>query len=402
MANNQLLLFGKTDLNKVNGVSGFKVGRSWVGGFVLNDYSCGMNDFGLLLTEWYEKNRRMLPWRETGDAYAIWLSEVILQQTRVNQGMPYYQRFIEKYPTIDKLAAASKDEVFKLWQGLGYYRRAENMMKAARVIVNKHESIFPDNYHNLLKLPGIGDYTAAAIASIAYGEKVPVVDGNVYRVLSRIFGIETVIQTSKAKKEFGHLMRSLMKQFHPGTFNEAVMEFGALQCVPANPDCSSCIFNKQCFAYSLNKVQKLPVVKPKVKKRTLFIYYLVTEWEGQIVLRHRRKNEIWKGLYDFPSLEFENEQDAAVILRETESMSFISPQSVIAIKPFQKTYKHQLTHIDITAEFIKVSVGKKPDVAGLSTLQLVQYKELSSYPVSRLVERFLKDGIDVFSVRSSG
>ena len=402
MANNQLLLFGKTDFNKVNGVSGFKVGRFWVGGFVLNDYSCGMNDFGLLLTEWYGKNRRMLPWRETGDAYAIWLSEVILQQTRVNQGLPYYQRFIEKYPTIDKLAAASKDEVFKLWQGLGYYRRAENMMKAAQVIVNEHESVFPDNFNDLLKLPGIGEYTAAAIASIAYGEKVPVVDGNVYRVLSRIFGIKTVIQTSQAKKEFGNLMRSLMKQFHPGTFNEAVMEFGALQCVPANPDCSSCIFNKQCFAYSLNKVHELPVVKRKVKKRTLFIYYLVTEWEGQVVLRHRRKNEIWKGLYDFPSLEFENEQDAAVILREIESMSFIPPQSVIAIKPFQKTYKHLLTHIDITAEFIKVSVEKKPDVAGLSALQLVQYKELSSYPVSRLVERFLEDAVDEFSVRSSG
>jgi len=359
-------------------------------GLLLNDYSCGMNDFGIRLTEWYEINRRMLPWRETKDAYAIWLSEVILQQTRVSQGLPYYQKFIEQYPTVDKLAAASKDDVFKLWQGLGYYRRAENMLKAAQVIVNDYKGIFPDNYNDLLKLPGIGEYTAAAIASIAFGEKVAVVDGNVYRVLSRIFGIKTAIQTSQAKKEFGNLMSLLMKNVHPGTFNEAVMEFGAMQCVPANPDCSACIFNEQCFANSRNEVQKLPVVKQKIKKRKLFIYYLVTEWKGQVVLRHRQENEIWKGLYDFPTLEFDKEQKEDTILREIENISFLKPKSIKTITPNHKKHKHLLTHIDITAQFINISVDKNPDVTGSPALQLVLFNDLSNYPVSRLVERFLE------------
>ena len=216
-------------------------------------------------------------------------------------------------------------------------------------------------------------------------------DGNVYRVLARIFGIKTVIQSTQAKKEFANLMLSLMKQVHPGTFNEAVMEFGALQCVPANPDCSACIFNEQCFASSMNKVQNLPVVRQKSKKRKLFIYYLVTEWEGQVVLRHRKENEIWKGLYDFPSLEFENEQKENTLLREIESVTFLAPETVKVISLTPGVFKHLLTHIDITAHFIKINVDKKPDVTGSPTLQLVQSNDLPDYPVSRLVERFLED-----------
>jgi A/G-specific adenine glycosylase len=207
-----------------------------------------MEKLGARLLKWYQQNRRELPWRATSDPYFIWLSEIILQQTRVNQGMPYYQKFINTFPTVNDLAAAPRDTVFKLWQGLGYYRRAENMMKTAHKVATKYKGEFPTAFTELKNLPGIGDYTAAAIASIAHDEKVAVVDGNVYRVLSRLFGIKTEIQSNRAKKEFSEVMLSLMGDSHPGTFNQAVMEFGALYCVPGKPDCGQCIFRKLCYA----------------------------------------------------------------------------------------------------------------------------------------------------------
>ena len=349
-----------------------------------------MNDFAKRLTEWYETNKRKLPWRETNDPYAIWLSEIILQQTRVNQGLPYYQRFIKTWPTVDKLAAASKDEVFKLWQGLGYYRRAENMMKTAQIVVNDHKGIFPGCYHQLLKLPGVGEYTAAAIASIAFGEKVPVTDGNVYRVLSRIFGIKTAVPSSKAKKTFGEKMLLLTGNAHPGTFNQAVMEFGALQCTPSNPSCSKCVFSNRCHALIHNEIHELPVIKQKNKKRKLFICYFVVQWNGHLILHHRTKNEIWKGLYDFPSQTFDKEKNMSAVLKAARDLPFLPPQSTFTIKPFDKTYRHQLTHMDITARFIEITVNNKP-VLNNKSLKLIHKTELAGYPVSRLTERFLND-----------
>jgi len=352
-------------------------------------------NFESRLIQWYQQNKRLLPWRETSDPYAIWLSEIILQQTRVNQGLPYYIRFTNTFPTIHHLAKANKDVVFKLWQGLGYYRRAENMLKAARVIVNEYNGVFPNNLSGLKKLPGVGDYTAAAIASIAYGEKVPVVDGNVYRVLSRIFGVKTEIGSSKAKREFGDLMVSLMESAHPGTFNEAVMEFGAMQCKPANPSCVSCIFSAQCYAFRQKAIQSFPVVKIKSKKRKLFLYYLVVRWQNQIVIRHRTKDGIWKGLYDFPSLEFEQKQDEDDLLNQIGKLDFITDEQNPVFRFNSRALKHQLTHVDITAHFILVNLNKRPELINSESLSLIPTAQLNKYPVSRLVERFL-DGARLY------
>jgi len=348
--------------------------------------------FSEKLLEWYAQNKRSLPWRNIDDPYKIWISEIILQQTRVNQGMPYYQKFIDTFPSVHELAAAPRDTVFKLWQGLGYYRRAENMMKTAEKVVKEYKGVFPTAFAELKKLPGIGDYTAAAIASIAHDEKVAVVDGNVYRVLSRLFGIKTEIQNVRAKKEFSDLMLSLMGDSHPGTFNQAVMEFGALYCVPGKPDCEQCIFREQCHAYSQHQVQDFPVIKVKKKKRKLFIYYLVITWEDQLVLNHRGEKGIWKGLYDFPSLEFSNKQDEEYLLKMIYETDYLNGKAITIATPFSKIYKHQLTHIDISAQFIQIASGKKPLLSNNESMLLVSHDALSTYPVSRLVDRFLEKG----------
>ncbi len=349
-----------------------------------------MDDFGKKITEWFKENKRTLPWRDTSDPYIIWLSEIILQQTRVEQGLPYFNRFVQRYPTVKELAKASSDEVFKLWQGLGYYRRAANMMKTAQMISGSYKGVFPASYAGLLRLPGIGEYTAAAVASMAYGEKVAVVDGNVYRVLSRVFGIRTEIHASGAKKEFSEKMRSLMNEIHPGLFNEAVMEFGALQCKPANPACEKCIFKGQCYALKHRAVTKLPAVKPKKKKRKLVLYYLVTEWEGKVVLRYREEDDLWKGLYDFPSLEYDQEQDEQSLLKTAGKISFLSPEKIRRLSMESKAYRHQLTHIDITARFILIELAERPEMND-GSLRLVEKKNLNTLAVPKLVERFLKE-----------
>ncbi len=350
-----------------------------------------MKTVGQRLMKWFKQNKRELPWRNSTDPYFIWLSEIILQQTRVQQGLPYFRRFIDEYPTVKQLANASQDKVFKLWQGLGYYRRAENMIKTARIVATEFNGVFPKTSGELKRLPGIGEYTAAAIASIAYGEKVAVVDGNVYRVLARLFGIKTVIQTTQSKKEFSSVMLSLMEDFYPGTFNEAVMEFGALHCVPQNPDCNGCILNDRCFAYMHNQVQELPVVKTKKKKKKLFIYYFVVEWNNHLMLNHRKKNEIWKELYDFPSAEYDSEQTDEVILKTIKELNFITPQTVTITTPFSRVYKHQLTHIDVFAQFIRISSNKKPILKRHQNLYLVPRNKVTEYAVSRLVDRYLDD-----------
>lgn len=350
-----------------------------------------MENFGQQIIQWYRRNKRELPWRETGDPYVIWLSEIILQQTRVNQGLPYYLKFVKTYPTVNELAAASQNEIFKLWQGLGYYRRAENMMKAAQMVASCYNGKFPNSYHELKKLPGIGDYTAAAIASIAFGKKVAVVDGNVYRVLARVFGIKTEIRSGQAKKEFSNLMMSLLKHHHPGTFNEAVMEFGALYCVPAQPDCVQCVFKQQCYAFARNEVQTLPVVKAKKKKQKRFIYYLVLEWDNYVVVNHRKQNDIWKGLYDFPSLVYNTMQKDETIMKDILNKKCISFNKIIITAPFSNVYRHQLTHIDISARFIHILSEQKPVIDYDESLSLVSRASLSKLAVSRLVDKYLED-----------
>ena len=259
--------------------------------------------FSKKVVEWYRLNQRSLPWRETKDPFHIWLSEIILQQTRVNQGLPYYEKFIEAFPSVDKLAAASEQKVLRLWQGLGYYTRARNLHKCAKMIVNSYGGSFPASYNELLLLPGIGAYTAAAIASISFNESVAVVDGNVYRVLSRVFGISTEINSPKGKKEFFELANQLIDKKNPAMFNQAVMEFGALFCKPVNPSCESCTFKASCFAYNNNLVASLPVKKKNKPARRRYFYYFVIQSGKSLLMSKRGKKDIWEGLYDFYLLE---------------------------------------------------------------------------------------------------
>src|ERR1051325_11203457 len=260
-------------------------------------------DFSAGIAAWYKANKRDLPWRNVRDPYLIWLSEIILQQTRVEQGLPYYFRFAEKYPTVHHLAKAKEAEVMKLWQGLGYYSRARNLHAAAKHIAFELNGKFPATFHEVLRLKGVGTYTAAAIASFAYGEAQAVVDGNVYRLLSRYFGIKAPIDSTKGKKQFLELASSLLDRKDPGTHNQAIMEFGARQCVPKNPSCGTCPLGNSCFARAKKKVNMLPVKEKKTKISERHFHYFLVRHRGYVWINHRSGKDIWKGLYDLPLIE---------------------------------------------------------------------------------------------------
>ena len=348
-----------------------------------------------LFIQWYTRHKRDLPWRKTTNPYKIWLSEVILQQTRVNQGMAYYLQFVENYPDVYRLAEAPADEIYNLWQGLGYYNRADNLMKTARLIATDFGGKFPADYDALKKLPGIGDYTAAAIASFAFKQSYPVVDGNVFRVLSRIYGIQTPINTSHGKKEFTQLAAQLMANYPPDLFNQALMEFGALACSPKAPECNDCPFQNICYAFANQSQAKFPVkkAKPTVSKR--FIYYFVMQTETKngkaFYLRKRKEKDIWKNLYDFISVErtdaLADPLDAThSILRE----GWLEAGNYKIGLP-SHPYLHQLTHLRITAYFIPVYLNKEPELAAKNSLLLIAQNKLKNYPVSRLMAIYLKE-----------
>ncbi|MCY7358217.1 MAG: A/G-specific adenine glycosylase [Rudanella sp.] len=262
------------------------------------------SNFAQTLVGWYEHHKRNLPWRHTHDPYRIWLSEVILQQTRVAQGLPYYERFVAAYPTVTDMAQADERDLLRLWQGLGYYSRARNLHQTAKVVATNLKGVFPDSYHNLLKLKGVGVYTAAAIASFAFGERVPVVDGNVYRVLARVFGVDQDITTTTAKKTFVALALQLIQHARdPATYNQAIMEFGAIQCTPVSPDCMLCPLQQQCVAYQTGRQQLLPVKAKKAAVRERFFYYFVFHNHGRFALRERTTRDVWQQLYDFALVE---------------------------------------------------------------------------------------------------
>ncbi len=260
--------------------------------------------FASILVPWYERHKRDLPWRHTRDPYRIWLSEVILQQTRVAQGMPYYERFVAAYPTVQDMAQASDRDLLRLWQGLGYYSRARNLHQTARHIATALNGQFPGNYAGLLTLKGIGHYTAAAIASFAFGERVPVVDGNVYRVLARVFDITEDITTTGAKKTFAALATQLIQYAaDPATYNQAIMEFGAIHCTPVAPDCLLCPMQAHCQGYQTGRQHQLPVKAKKAPVRDRYFQYLVFCRGGQIALHERRSKDIWQNLYEFYLIE---------------------------------------------------------------------------------------------------
>ena len=330
---------------------------------------------------WYATAQRDLPWRGTTDPYKVWLSEIILQQTRVVQGLPYYQRFISNYPTITDLANAPEEEVLKLWQGLGYYSRAKNLHHTAQYIATELGGIFPKTYKELVKLKGIGDYTASAIASFCYNEPCPVVDGNVYRVLSRVFGIATPINSTQGAKEFKALAHECLDKANAGVYNQAIMEFGALQCTPQSPDCANCVLRDHCWAFHHNKVNELPIKLKKITIKKRYFNYLV--WlnpYGQTLLQKREGKDIWHGLYEFPLIETSTPLSAAAL---TELLREQYP----LITPYlynESPVVHKLTHQHIHTSFW-VLTTHSPLEKGVSISQLERY------PVSALTANFIKN-----------
>lgn len=339
--------------------------------------------FSNILVQWYLQNKRDLPWRNSTNPYNIWLSEIILQQTRVDQGMAYYYKFIEQYPTVFDLALASEDEVLKLWQGLGYYSRARNLHFSAKYIVNELKGEFPDTYNSIIKLKGVGDYTASAIASICFKEPTAVVDGNVYRCLSRYFGIDTPINSSKGIKEFKLLAQELINAKIPGTHNQAIMEFGARMCKPQNPDCNGCPLNSSCVALSKNEIKKLPIKDKKVKIRNRFFNYLVIQTEDDKTKIVKREKGIWLNLYEFPLIETSKEIDEQQLIKD-ELFNELFNSLRVSVKLFNKEISaHKLSHQHI---YTKFWVIKTP--ASNSFTQT--WDEIGKYPVSTLVDNFLK------------
>lgn len=335
-------------------------------------------NFSVLIQNWFDKNSRDLPWRSSNDPYKIWLSEIILQQTRVDQGINYYLKFVDHYPTVKDLAKASEDEVLNDWQGLGYYSRARNLHAAAKTIVNEHASIFPNSYKEVLSLKGVGTYTAAAICSIAYGLPHAVVDGNVYRVLSRYFEIKTPIDSTEGKKEFEQLAQELLDPHQASKHNQALMELGALVCKPKNPECVQCPLNESCLAHKNNSWTALPVKSKKTKVRNRYLHYLVLHNGNKIVIKKRGDGDIWKGLYDFPLLE----KDKNETLNQEDVKSF-------AIRAYDIDYelKHVLSHQHLYAKFWWCEVDRfvvKDDY------QIITKDSLEDFPLPQMLIRYIQ------------
>ncbi len=342
--------------------------------------------FSTKIIEWYELHKRHLPWRDTSDAYMIWLSEIILQQTRVSQGLPYYLKFINQYPTIFDLAAAPEQEVLRLWQGLGYYSRARNLHRCSKTVVEKYKGFFPNTYKELLTLSGIGSYTAAAIASFAFAEVVPVVDGNVFRVLARHFGMETDISSASAKEIFMAKANELIPHHNPANFNQAIMEFGALHCLPQNPKCEACVLKKSCVAFAEGNQSLYPVKTKKIKIRKRYFYYFVIEQNKKLLMQKREGKDIWQGLFDFYLIETKRSTLLDKIIKEDVFLNRFSVGDSSSI------YKHVLSHQVLFARFISVE-AKSIDKNLLKSDQQKFYsrKQIMELPKPVLVTKYLSD-----------
>lgn len=341
--------------------------------------------FSNLLVKWYLQNKRDLPWRNTQNPYYIWLSEIMLQQTRVAQGMPYFYSFIENFPTVFDLANATEQEVLKLWQGLGYYSRARNLHKTAQIVAFELNGTFPNNYKALLKLKGVGDYTAAAIASFSFNEKVPVVDGNVFRVLSRYFGIDSDISIAATKKEFQDLAFELMPNDAIATFNQAIMEFGALQCVPKNPNCSVCVMNHSCVALQKKMVNQLPVKSKKVKVSQRYFNYLILEDENEkTIINQRTDKGIWHNLYEFPLIETLADVDDKIIATLIKEHLLFENKINNIFSLNDKSQLHILTHQRLHIKFWKIEIN--------GVLQNgIDIEKLKTYPFPIVLFNFIEN-----------
>lgn len=355
-------------------------------------------NFYRLLYDWYDANHRVLPWRETDNPYYIWLSEVILQQTRVVQGMEYYHRFVSTYPTIELLASADEGEVLRLWQGLGYYSRARNLHKAAKMIVERQTAaltddrpptadrrqqspiLFPQTFAELRALPGVGEYTAGAIASFAYNMPYPALDGNVYRVLARLYDCDTAFDTSAGKRLFRQLAEELLDRDHPRMFNTAIMEFGALHCLPVSPDCTNCPVQAYCRAFAAGTAELLPVRKPRPALRDRFFTYNIYITPARTTLiRQRTDKDIWHHLYEFPLTEHPT---------EAEWLNDMPQPSEAQTAKQLPTITHILSHQRLHAHFYLVATGELPDIPGTIA---VRWEDLDDYALSRLTLKALEN-----------
>lgn len=337
-----------------------------------------MGDFSSLIQDWYMENKRNLPWRNHQDPYLIWLSEIILQQTQVVQGLSYYEKFSQKYPTVKHLAKADQDEILNLWQGLGYYSRARNLHFAAKQIVTEFDGNFPTTYDNIIKLKGVGEYTAAAISSFAFGLPKAVVDGNVYRVLSRIYQIDTPINSTNGKKEFQALANELIDHQNPDIHNQAIMELGALVCKPNNPNCETCPVHQKCESFANKSFNSFPVKLKKVKVKNRFLNYIVVQNNGNTLLRKREGKGIWQGLYEFPMIESTESVDKVDYFKNLNQDKLILSHRT----------KHLLTHQKLEVSFW---VYQDDYSLNITDFKKIKNDSIRNYPVPQVIARYIEE-----------
>ncbi len=343
--------------------------------------------FSSVIISWYEQNKRNLPWRKESDPFKIWLSEIILQQTQVSQGLAYYLKFTEAFRNVHELAEAKEEEVLKMWQGLGYYSRARNLHFTAKHISRQLKGVFPSSYNEIIKLKGVGHYTAAAIASFAFNEKVAVLDGNVYRVLSRFYGIDEPINTTTGEKLFKELSQKSLPNDKVDTYNQGIMEFGALQCVPTSPSCLDCPLVDNCIAFRNKQVSQLPVKLKKTKVTPLYIHFFILKRDSKLWLKKREGKGIWQNLWEFPNISSGKEKQVKEAIGEWISISEMS--NVKILKSIQAE-KHLLSHKKIFAHFHLIEAdGDLPPEIGSA----IDLKDYESYPVHRLMSRFMEQNL---------
>ena len=343
-------------------------------------------EFSSIVLYWYSKNKREFPWRKSKTVFKVWISEIILQQTQTSQGLSYYDTIINTFPTLKELAEANEEQILKLWQGLGYYSRARNLHFTAKYIQNNFNGVFPNNYKDLIKLKGIGPYTAAAISSICFNEKRAAVDGNVYRILARVFNIDTAINSPEGIKEFQELANSLICETNPGEYNQGMMDLGATICTPKNPKCNECPLKSKCIAHDIRRINKLPVKIKKTKIKHRYFHYFCIEFDSNFLMKKRTQKDIWKNLYDFPLIE----GNKKVLENEFQYKKLLDSilENDKEIYRTTKHYEHQLSHqkLNITIEYIKAKKINK-NIAFIKVNRM-QVKEL---PIPKPIERFFEE-----------
>lgn len=344
-------------------------------------------NFTKTLMQWHKtENKRQMPWKGEKDPYKIWLSEIILQQTRVEQGWNYYEKFIEKYPTIEELATAKDEEVFKLWEGLGYYNRCKNLIFTARKIVKEYKGVFPTAYNDILSLKGVGSYTAAAIASFAFNQPYAVVDGNVFRVLSRFFGIDTAIDSSEGKKIFSELAQNVLDKEQAGLYNQAIMDFGATVCKPVNALCTHCGLHKYCTAFAKGLTAQLPVKEKTLTKKKRWLYYFLFECDGKVLIHQRTRKDIWENLFEYYVVETEENMH----WREDAAKAFLNEQLQIKkakISFISAIEKQQLTHQLIKGQLIKVELKTIPPT--LKSFHWIDKKDVNQFAFPKFIHQLM-------------